>query len=145
MNHEVFILRPDRAGDTTGKSDKVPVTPEQIAESGIAAAKAGAASFIFVSGTGSGAPARDPNFTDRSWTVSVIRGECRHQPHRRMGRPGLGAPEKPLPLVEAQTDMASAEERLRHVELIRPEICSLDCGTMNFAEGDYIMANTTRC
>ena len=39
--------------------------------------------------------------------------------------------------------MASAEERLRHVELIRPDICSLDCGTMNFAEGDYIMVNTT--
>ena len=30
------------AGDTVGKSEHVPVTPEQIAESGIAAARAGA-------------------------------------------------------------------------------------------------------
>ena len=44
MNHEVFITCAlTGAGDTTNKSDKVPVTPEQIAESGIAAAKAGAA------------------------------------------------------------------------------------------------------
>ncbi len=23
-----------------------------------------------------------------------------------------------------------------------PEICTLDCGTMNFAEADYVMVNT---
>ena len=39
--------------------------------------------------------------------------------------------------------MAGAAERLAHVEELRPEICTLDCGTMNFAAGgDYIMANT---
>ena len=62
MNHEVFITCAlTGAGDTTGKSDKVPVTPEQIAESGIAAAKAGAAVIhIHVRDPESGAPARDP-------------------------------------------------------------------------------------
>jgi uncharacterized protein (DUF849 family) len=48
-----------------------------------------------------------------------------------------------LPLDHAGTDMAGAAERLAHVEALLPEICTLDCGTMNFAAGgDYVMANT---
>jgi len=55
----------------------------------------------------------------------------------------LGGDESPLPLDPEWTDMAGATERLAHVEELRPEICTLDCGTMNFAAGgDYIMANT---
>jgi uncharacterized protein (DUF849 family) len=38
--------------------------------------------------------------------------------------------------------MAGATERLEHVRELLPEICTLDCGTMNFAEGDYVMTNT---
>jgi len=38
--------------------------------------------------------------------------------------------------------MAGAEERVAHVAECRPEICTLDCGTMNFAEADYVMTNT---
>jgi uncharacterized protein (DUF849 family) len=39
--------------------------------------------------------------------------------------------------------MAGAVERLVHVEELRPEICTLDCGTMNFAAGgDYVLVNT---
>ena len=54
----------------------------------------------------------------------------------------LGGAEQPLP-PGAGTDMAGATERLAHVAELRPEICSLDCGTMNFAAGgDYIMVNT---
>ncbi len=40
------------------------------------------------------------------------------------------------------TDMAGASERVEHVRQCRPEICTLDCGTMNFAEADYVMTNT---
>ena len=55
----------------------------------------------------------------------------------------LGGEEAPLPPDEAGTDMAGAAERLAHVEELRPEICTLDCGTMNFAAGgDYVMVNT---
>ncbi|MFM8779353.1 MAG: 3-keto-5-aminohexanoate cleavage protein, partial [Acidimicrobiaceae bacterium] len=44
VNWDVFITcAVTGAGDTTGKSDKVPVTPKQIAESALDAAKAGAA------------------------------------------------------------------------------------------------------
>ena len=38
--------------------------------------------------------------------------------------------------------MAGATERLAHVAELLPEICTLDCGTMNFGEGDYVMTNT---
>jgi uncharacterized protein (DUF849 family) len=55
----------------------------------------------------------------------------------------LGGEEAPLPPDPAGTDMAGAAERLAHVAELRPEICTLDCGTMNFAAGgDYVMVNT---
>ncbi len=34
------------------------------------------------------------------------------------------------------------ERRVEHVAALRPEICTLDCGTMNFSFGDYVMTNT---
>jgi uncharacterized protein (DUF849 family) len=55
----------------------------------------------------------------------------------------LGGPEQPLPADPGGTDLAGAAERLAHVEDLRPEICTLDCGSMNFAAGgDYVMVNT---
>jgi uncharacterized protein (DUF849 family) len=55
----------------------------------------------------------------------------------------LGGEDAPLPPDPEWTDMAGALERLAHVEELLPEICTLDCGTMNFAAGgEYIMANT---
>ena len=53
----------------------------------------------------------------------------------------FGPTEKPLPLKEKGTDMAGASERMKHVYECLPEICTLDCGTMNFAEADYVMTN----
>jgi uncharacterized protein (DUF849 family) len=55
----------------------------------------------------------------------------------------LGGTDTPLPPDEDGTDMIGAAERLAHVEDLRPEICTLDCGTMNFAAGGaYVMVNT---
>src|SRR4029453_470633 len=54
----------------------------------------------------------------------------------------LGSPEAPLPPDPQGTDMVGATERLAHVAKLLPEICTLDCGTMNFGEQDYIMTNT---
>ena len=54
----------------------------------------------------------------------------------------FGSPERPLPLKQQGTDMIGAEERVAHVAECLPEICTLDCGTMNFAEADYVMTNT---
>jgi uncharacterized protein (DUF849 family) len=53
----------------------------------------------------------------------------------------FGTPDSPLPLSNS-TDMASAEDRVAHIAECLPEICTLDCGTMNFAEADYVMTNT---
>ena len=54
----------------------------------------------------------------------------------------FGSAESPLPLDTDGTDMAGANERVEHVRQCLPEICTLDCGTMNFAEADYVMTNT---
>ena len=54
----------------------------------------------------------------------------------------LGSSEQPMPPAKEGTDMAGATERLEHVAELLPEICTLDCGTMNFGEGDYVMTNT---
>jgi len=54
----------------------------------------------------------------------------------------LGSAEHPFPVNDDGTDMVGATERVAHVRELRPEICTLDCGTMNFGEGDYIMTNT---
>jgi uncharacterized protein (DUF849 family) len=54
----------------------------------------------------------------------------------------FGSTEAPLPVNEAGTDMVGATERVAHIAECLPEICTLDCGTMNFAEADYVMTNT---
>jgi uncharacterized protein (DUF849 family) len=54
----------------------------------------------------------------------------------------FGNVEAPLPVNATGTDMAGATERVAHVAECRPEICTLDCGTMNFNLGDYVMTNT---
>ncbi len=134
------------SGNTVDKSDKVPVTPEQIAAECISAAKAGAAVVhIHVRDPITGMGSRDlALYTEvvervRDADVDVVL-------NLTTGMGGdltLGSAERPLPLAEVGTDMAGATERLEHIAALRPEICTLDCGTMNFGEGDYIMTNST--
>jgi 3-dehydrocarnitine:acetyl-CoA trimethylamine transferase len=135
------------AGDTVGRSSLVPVTPEQIAASALDAARAGAAVVhIHVRDPVTGAGARDPALFRQ--VVSLVRSASDVDPVLNLtaGMGGdlvLGNAESPLPVDLVSTDMAGASERLAHVEELRPEICTLDCGTMNFAAGgEYIMANT---
>jgi uncharacterized protein (DUF849 family) len=54
----------------------------------------------------------------------------------------FGDVENPLPLKQQGTDMGGASDRVEHVRQCLPEICTLDCGTMNFNEADYVMTNT---
>ncbi|MCE7027107.1 3-keto-5-aminohexanoate cleavage protein [Jiella avicenniae] len=133
------------AGDTTGRSDKVPVTPEEIAAAAIEAAKAGAAiAHIHVRDPETGKPSRDLGLY-REVVRLVAASGVDVVLNLTAGAGGdlvLGSPEAPLPPDPAGTDMAGAEERLAHVAELRPEICTLDCGTMNFGEGDYVMTNT---
>lgn len=147
MNTEVFITcAVTGAGETTAKSDKVPVTPQQIADSAIDAAKAGAAiAHIHVRDplTGRGCRRLDL-YTEVVERIRASGNDVIINLTAGMGGDlVLGGVEQVLPLDAAGTDMAGATERLEHVARLRPEMCTLDCGTMNFSSGgDYIMANT---
>src|SRR5438445_5655876 len=134
------------AGDTAGRSEHVPVTPEQIAHAAIEAARAGAAvTHIHVRDPDTGRGARDPALY-RAVVEQIRASDVDVVLNLTAGMGGdlvLGGEEAPLPPDEGGTDMAGAAERLAHVEELRPEICTLDCGTMNFAAGgDYVMVNT---
>lgn len=133
------------AGETTDKSDRVPVTPSQIADAAIEAARSGAAvAHIHVRDPQTGGPARDPALY-REVVERVRASDTDVVLNLTAGMGGdlvFGSPERPLPLNPEQTDMAGASERLDHVRELLPEICTLDCGTMNFAAGDYVMTNT---
>ncbi len=146
MNHEVFITCAlTGSGGTQDRSLLVPRSPKQIAESAIAAAEAGAAVVhCHVRDPESGAPSRDPAMF-REVTERIRDSAVDVVVNLTAGMGGdlvTGSAEKPLPLSVAGTDMAGATERMEHVVLCRPEICTLDCGTMNFAEADYVMTNT---
>ena len=132
------------SGGTQDRSPHVPRSPEQIAASAIDAAKAGAAVVhCHVRDPETGAPGRQKELfrevvdrirdSDTDVVVNLTAG---------MGGDLIfGDVENPLPLKEG-TDMAGATERVAHVAECLPEICTLDCGTMNFAEADYVMTNT---
>jgi len=147
VNHDVFITcAVTGAGATTERSDHVPVTPEEIAGAAVEAARAGAAvAHIHVRDPETGRGARDPALF-REVVQRVRAADVDVVLNLTAGMGGdlvLGGAGAPLPLDEAGTDLAGAEERLAHVEELRPEICTLDCGSMNFAAGgDYVMVNT---
>jgi uncharacterized protein (DUF849 family) len=147
MNTEAFITcAVTGAGDTAGRSDHVPVTPEQIADSALDAAAAGAAVVhIHVRDPATGHGSRDVElYRDVVDRIRAVDSDVLINLTSGMGGDlVLGGPDHPLPLDPAQTDMVSAHERLAHVRELRPDICTLDCGTMNFAAGgDYVMTNT---
>lgn len=146
MNQNVFITCAiTGSGDTTSKSDKVPITPVEIADAAIAAAKAGAAVVhCHVRNPETGAPSRDPALF-REVTDRIRSADIDMVLNLTAGMGGdlvLGGVETPLPPDADGTDMAGATERLAHIADCLPEICTLDCGTMNFGHGDYIMTNS---
>ncbi|QRM56045.1 3-keto-5-aminohexanoate cleavage protein [Sinorhizobium sp. BG8] len=146
MNRDVFITcAVTGSGDTVAKSKHVPITPKQIAESAIEAAKAGAAIVhCHVRDPETGAPSRR-NDLYKEVTDRIRQAEVDVVLNLTAGMGGdmiFGNVEKPLPLKEQGTDMAGATERVSHVAECLPEICTLDCGTMNFSLGDYVMTNT---
>ena len=146
MNREVFITcAVTGSGSTQNRSPHVPRSPKQIAEAAIEAAKAGAAVVhSHVRDPETGASRRDVHLY-REVTERIRNAEVDVVLNLTAGMGGdmvFGDVESPLPLREKGTDMAGASERVEHVRQCRPEICTLDCGTMNFAEADYVMTNT---
>ncbi len=146
MNREVFITcAVTGSGSTQDRSPHVPRSPAQIAAAAIEAARAGAAVVhCHVRDPETGVPSRKVEYY-REVTDRIRDAEVDVVLNLTAGMGGdlvFGPPEAPLPLSEAGTDMAGAAERVEHVAQCLPEICTLDCGTMNFAEADYVMTNT---
>lgn len=118
--------------DTRDKNPSVPVTPEEIAADALAAAEAGAAVVhIHV---------RDPVTTRGSRELSLYREVVSRI--RASGvdvilnlTAGMGGrlvlnERGELP-ADPETDLVSAASRIEHVIALRPEMCSLDCGSYN--------------
>jgi len=145
MNRNVFITcAVTGSGATQDKSPHVPRSPEQIANSAIDAAKAGAAIVhCHVRDPVTGSPRRDVALY-REVTQRIREADVDVVLNLTAGMGGdlvFGPVEQPLPTLQG-TDMAGASERVAHIKACLPEICTLDCGTMNFAEADYVMTNT---
>jgi len=146
MNRDVFITcAVTGSGSTQDKSPEVPRSPEEIANSAIEAARAGAAIVhCHVRDPQTGKPSRKREYY-REVTERIRAADIDVVLNLTAGMGGdmvFGDVENPLPLNENGTDMIGATQRLEHVKECRPEICTLDCGTMNFAEADYVMTNT---
>ena len=141
MNTEVVLTCAlTGAGDTSGKSEYVPVTPEQIAAAAIEAAEAGASVVhVHVRDVETGKGGRDPahfrevvervrdSGTDIVLNLTVGMG----------GQLQLGDLDPRI--TGNQTDLVPAQERFRHIEELKPEICTLDCGSMNFGEDTVVI------
>ena len=127
------------AGDTIARHPAIPVTPRQIADAAIEAAGAGAAIVhLHVRDPATGKAARDPALYREA--VALLRASgvdvvlnltagmggdfVANDAHPATGGPG--------------TDMAGAAERVAHVEQLRPEICTLDCGSVNFGDALFV-------
>ncbi len=146
MTRNVFITcAVTGSGSTQDRSPNVPRSPKEIADSAIEAAKAGAAIVhCHVRDPESGRPSRRIELY-REVTERIRASDTDVVLNLTAGMGGdivFGSTEAPLPLNAEQTDMVGAEERVAHILECRPEICTLDCGTMNFAEADYVMSNT---
>ncbi|MFE1486237.1 3-keto-5-aminohexanoate cleavage protein [Streptomyces fimicarius] len=131
------------AGDTVGRSPHVPVTPAQIAASAVEAAGAGAAVVhIHVREPETGAPSRDPRLyrevverireTGTDVVINLTAG---------MGGDLVIDPEAPLRQLPG-TDLVGGLDRLPHVEDLLPDICTLDCGSLNFGDGSNLYVST---
>ncbi len=144
-SNEVFITcAVTGSGDAHIKSPHVPRSPKEIAKSAIEAAKAGAAIVhCHVRDPESGEPSRRPDLY-KEVTERIRDSETDVIINLTAGMGGdvfFGSSESPLPLKD-ETDVASASDRMQHVKECLPEICTLDCGSMNFGDTDYVMANT---
>lgn len=127
------------AGDTVKKNPNVPVTPKEIAEAAKEAAKAGAA-IVHIH-------VRDPETGKASRSLEVYREVVERI--RRDGTDiilnitaGMGGdfiPDRDNPSMAGPgSDMAGPLERVAHIKELKPEICTLDCCTMNYSDSAYI-------
>ena len=143
MNTEVIVTcAVTGAGDTVGKHPAIPCTPKQIAAAAIEAAKAGAAVAHCHVREADGRPSRRVELykevvdrireSDTDVVINLTAG---------MGGDLVVRDDKPTEPGPG-SDLVTAIERLAHVEELLPEICTLDCGTLNFGDGNLIYVST---
>jgi uncharacterized protein (DUF849 family) len=145
MNRDIFMIcAVNGSGNTQDRSPYVPISPKEIAESAIAAAKSGTeVVHCRVRDPDTGTASRDLKLY-RELTDRIRQSDTDVLLNLTSGMGGditFGDPENPMPTVEG-TDMIGASARVEHIAECLPELCTLDCGTMNFAEADYVMTNT---
>ena len=145
MNHNVIITCAlTGAGDTADKNPAVPVTPKQIAAAAVEAANAGATVVhCHVRDPGTGKGSRDPALY-RELMEHIRKSGVDVIVNLTAGMGGdldIGPGEKPLQFGSA-TDLVGPLTRLVHVEELLPDICTLDCGTLNFGDGDLVYVST---
>ena len=145
MNRDVIIsCAVTGAGDTSGRSEHVPVTPEQIASSALDAASAGAAIVH--------CHVRDPDTGKGTRTVDLYREVVDRIREKNTevvvnltagmgGDLNVGPDDAPMDW-QPGTDLVGGLDRLAHVEAIRPDICSMDCGSLNFGDHNEVYVST---
>lgn len=142
LNTEVILTcAVTGSGDTAGKHPDLPITPQQIAAAALQAANAGASvAHIHTRDPETGAGNRD-RAAFREIVETIRASDTDVVLNLTTGMGGEFYPGEENPAIGAPgTDFVSPEERVLHVEECLPEICSLDCGSMNF--GDAIATNT---
>lgn len=145
MNNDVIITcAVTGAADTADKSPHVPVTPQEIADAAIEACNAGAAiAHIHV---------RDPETKQCTRNVDLYAEVCEiirasdsdviiNLTAGMGGDLYIGPDANPTEFC-TDTDLIGASERLAHIEALKPEICTLDCGSLNFGDSNLVYVST---
>jgi uncharacterized protein (DUF849 family) len=125
------------------QSPYLPITPQQIADSALEAAEAGAAvAHIHVRDPATGRPSMEINLYRE--VMDRIRARNRDLIiNLTTGPGGRFVPSDEDPKVAGPgTTLILPEKRVEHIEILRPDICTLDLNTMN--SGGEVVINTPR-
>ncbi|KJB93540.1 NADPH dependend quinone reductase [Skermanella aerolata KACC 11604] len=145
MNRRVIITcAVTGAGDTVGKHPAIPVTPKQIAEAALEAASAGAAvAHIHVRDPETGKPCRDVAlYREVMERIRSSGSDVIVNLTAGMGGDLFIGPDHEPARFGSDTDLVGAEARAAHVAELLPEICTLDCGSLNFGDGSLVYVST---
>jgi uncharacterized protein (DUF849 family) len=143
-NNVIISCAVTGGSDTAGRNPAIPVTPAEIAQASIDAAKAGAAiAHIHVRDPETGKPSRDVDLfrevvdrirdSDTDVIINLTTG---------IGGDLYLGPDDDVMAFRDDTDLVGQMERLEHVEATLPDICTLDCGSFNYLGDNYVYVST---
>jgi uncharacterized protein (DUF849 family) len=143
-NNVIISCAVTGGSDTAGRNPAIPVTPAEIAQASIDAAKAGAAiAHIHVRDPETGKPSREVDLfrevvdrirdSDTDVIINLTTG---------IGGDLYLGPDDDVMAFRDDTDLVGQMERLEHVEATLPDICTLDCGSFNYLGDNYVYVST---